>query len=45
MNCCLNSSNLGHKSIQCVKLGMMLLALQQQEKRTRQSSNTSSLFK
>jgi len=24
MNYCLNYSNLGHKSIQCVKLGMLL---------------------
>ena len=29
MKCCLNSSNLGHKSIQCVKLGMLLLSPQQ----------------
>ena len=29
MKCCLNSSNFGHKSIQCVKLGMLLLSPQQ----------------
>jgi hypothetical protein len=29
MKCRLNSSNLGHKSIQCLKLGMLLLSPQQ----------------
>jgi len=40
MNCCLNSSNLGHKSIQCVKLIMLLLTTQHVGK----SSNTNLLF-
>jgi len=43
MSCCLNYLNLGHKSIQCVKLGMMIFSLQQGQ-HVGQSSDTVLLF-